>query len=165
MTRFAIIFMVATCSSFASLRSQSLNIRMLDSLNNLTPGQFDTYITSQGYKFFKSTRSQRYGEAATYVYRQNDSTLKANCFITKYIGTKSDRKKVISFQTTNVSGYLDLKKELEKEHFRESKTNADSVSLSITYSDVLSGRTIVLASYLSGGDKKTAIYEITLVAN
>ena len=153
-------------SDTIQIKERSINIQKLDSLNKLTLDQFDTYITSQGYRFFKSLPSEKYGEAVLYAYKQNDSTLKAEYFIKKYLASKTSGQKVISFQTDYVSEYLSLKKDLEKEHFRETKTETNtSPGLSITYINTVKKSTVVLSIYVSSGKKKTNIYEITLIEN
>ncbi len=147
-------------------KALAINIQKLDSLNKLTLDQFDTYITSHGYLFFKSLPTEKYGEAVLYAYKQNDSTLKAEYFIKKYLNAKSSGQKVISFQTNYVSEYLSLKKDLVKGGFVEAKTETSiSPELSITYTNEKIKATVVLSIYVSSGTKKTNIYEITLIQN
>ncbi len=159
------LLLISVCMiSFSHSRAQKFTLPELLSLNRCSMDSFDTYVTKRGYQFYKPIKSAAYGNAILYAFKQNDSTLKADYFIRKYLPGSINTKN-ISFQTIYVSDYLSLKDSLKTMGFTTTSSTPleNDNGLQLVYAkDALK---ILLNSYLSNTDpkKKIAVYEITII--
>ena len=114
---FYLKFLFVIILSFSNGYSQSLTLADLIKLNNLTEDNFDTFITSKGFKYNDFENLENANQKSYVFYIKGIK----NSYVSKFTYT-SKNKEMVSFQTPNSSIYLNFKKELLRFGFSYKKT-------------------------------------------
>ena len=90
---------------------QKFSLDELIKLNTMNLDNFDTYVTTKGYKYFENFNDE-FAEGNSYSFDQNQSNDHAANFISKYTYKLIDNK-MVSFQTLKTVDYLSIKNKLK----------------------------------------------------
>ncbi len=119
---FFCLFMLASSISFG----QKLTLNELIKLSKCNDDDFDTYVTTKGYKFWKTEVENSYSSPATiinYAYNQNGSDQRASYFVMKLNFENGVCQ--ASFQTSYKVDYLSIKNQLKSGGYIFDKSSND----------------------------------------
>lgn len=133
---------------------QSFTIVELIKINDYQFDEFDTYVTTKGYKYYQND-DNNIANVISYAFNTNKQP-------TSYISTfqfKNEAKRMVSYQTMSADIYLKIKNELKTLGFKfiETKTHNGSTFLEYKKENI----SVSLASKINSGNDLTS-YEISV---